>query len=169
MIFLPIVTKLDHLSIYFSLFHLSCVFAAKGLAQSASVPLLRIVERVRFPCNPSRCSHKCDEHKCDCMFNKNCSMHFWFLRGLSLLKQLKFECSFLNSFVEKNQVKMQIKSSFCKLTQVELLSFFIFKSVNIWMYGLITKFSSVLIQGKEKWCEFHTWFRKIIFNHHGWF
>ena len=43
---------------------------AERLAHSASVSLLRIEERVRFPFSPSLCGYLYQAHKSNCMFNK---------------------------------------------------------------------------------------------------
>ena len=69
MIFLPAVTKLDRLFIYFLLFQIEIrVFVAEWLAHSVSDVLLRIEDRV--PCRRGHLGHSCQEHKSDCMVNK---------------------------------------------------------------------------------------------------
>ena len=43
---------------------------AEWLANPASVPLLSMVELLRFPCNPGRCGYKCKADKSDCIVIK---------------------------------------------------------------------------------------------------
>ena len=73
MIFWPLVTSSDRMSTFFRYLNKWSVSEAEWLAHSVSVPLLRIRQRVRFPCSPDHCRHcrhSRQAHKSHWMFDK---------------------------------------------------------------------------------------------------
>ena len=102
MIFWPLVTPLDRLSIYFPLFQL------KKCLHIWMVSILSLGEQVRFSCIPGRCGHWYQTRKYDCMFNelKQTSLAtlltsiFFFLVRLEFIQFTQVWVQYFESFIQ---------------------------------------------------------------------